>query len=209
MPHFPALILALVLTTYWGRVLRLVYKIHHQTGRAAHLKPPEPLGLLLRLLWVPIVIIWISLPYLAAFVAPDRLPRPARPLFTSPLLAWLSATLAIAALAGTLACWKKMGKSWRMGIDPAEKTQLVVTGPYAYLRHPIYALSSLIMLATIATIPSPFMLAIGIFHLSLLQWEARREEKHLTALHGQPYVEYCLRVGRFIPRSRLPFRSGP
>ncbi len=92
-----------------------------------------------------------------------------------------------------------MGKSWRMGIDPNEKTPLVVSGPYAYVRHPIYALSSVLMLATMLAIPSPLMIAVGITHLLLLQWEARREEQHLIRVHGQLYQNYFDSVGRFVP----------
>jgi protein-S-isoprenylcysteine O-methyltransferase Ste14 len=104
------------------------------------------------------------------------------------------------AFIATWICWKKMGTSWRMGIDPNDKTQLVVTGPYARLRHPIYALSSLLMICTMLILPSPAMLAVGAVHLSLLQWEARREERYLTALHGPSYVQYSARTGRFLPK---------
>jgi len=93
-----------------------------------------------------------------------------------------------------------MGRSWRMGINPDDKTQLVITGPYAYLRHPIYALSSLLMLCTMVIVPSPAMIVVGCTHLLLLQWEARREEKYLTALHGNTYANYARRTGRFVPR---------
>ena len=67
---------------------------------------------------------------------------------------------------------KKIGNRLAMGIDPADKTQLICTGPYAYVRHPIYALSSLLMLMTMVIWPSPVMLAVGVVHLLLLQWEA-------------------------------------
>jgi protein-S-isoprenylcysteine O-methyltransferase Ste14 len=95
-----------------------------------------------------------------------------------------------------------MGKNWRMGIDPAEKNPLLVAGPFACVRHPIYALSQAMMLATLVAIPSPLMLAAGTCHLSLIQWEARREESHLKQVHGQPYADYCARVRRFVPSIR-------
>jgi protein-S-isoprenylcysteine O-methyltransferase Ste14 len=88
-----------------------------------------------------------------------------------------------------------------MGIDPSERTTLVFTGPYAWVRHPIYALSLMMMLATMLALPSPLMLTAGVTHLALLVWEARREEHYLAALHGATYRQYCSRVGRFVPRS--------
>ena len=208
MPNLPSLIIAVILTAYWGRVVRLVYKTRKNTGHGANFAPPEPVGRLLRFIWVPLVGIWIIHPYITAFTATDHLPRPLQPLFLSAGLSWSAAAVAALALAGTLICWKKMGKSWRMGIDPAEKTQLIFTGPYAYVRHPIYALSSLLMLATLAAVPSPLMLATAATHLLLLQWEARREENHLAAHHGQSYLDYCRQVGRFLPRSLQPYQPG-
>ncbi len=85
---------------------------------------------------------------------------------------------------------------------PALAARLVVTGAYAFLRHPIYALSSLLMLCTMAILPSPAMLAVGAVHLALLQWEARREESYLLGVHGAAYADYAARTGRFWPRFR-------
>ncbi len=205
MLNWPALVFGIVLTTYWGRVLRLVYKIRRQTGRDANFRPPEQTGRWLRIIWYPAVATWVGYPYVAAFARHEGLPMLFRPLALPAAVGWAAAAVGVLALWGTLICWKKMGKSWRMGINPDEKTQLIVSGPYAYVRHPIYALSSLLMLATMAAIPSPLMLVVGIIHLALLQWEARREERHLVVHHGPAYEEYCRRVGRFMPRSLQPY----
>jgi protein-S-isoprenylcysteine O-methyltransferase Ste14 len=208
VPYWPALVFGIVLTAYWGRVLRLVYKIRSRTGKDANFRPPERTGQWLRVIWYPAVVIWVGYPYVVAFTRAERLAAALRPVAWPGWLGWAAAAVGVAALMGTLACWKRMGKSWRMGINPDEKTQLIVSGPYAYVRHPIYALSSLLMLATIVAIPSPLMLVVGVIHLGLLQWEARREEKHLVLHHGQAHEEYCRRVGRFVPKSLAPFVGG-
>jgi protein-S-isoprenylcysteine O-methyltransferase Ste14 len=200
MPNLPALIVGLILFAYWARVLRLVYKIRKTTGRDANLKPTEALGMALRLAWYPAVVIWIAHPLYNTF-SHTHLPRILTPLYSNPVLSWLATAIAILAFLGTLVCWKKMGKSWRMGINPNEKTQLIVSGPYAYVRHPIYALSSLLMLCTVAILPSPLMLIVAAIHLTLLQWEARREEQYLRLHHGDIYATYCSQTGRFVPRS--------
>jgi protein-S-isoprenylcysteine O-methyltransferase Ste14 len=97
-------------------------------------------------------------------------------------------------------CWKAMGRHWRMGIDPGEQNPLIATGPFACVRHPIYSLSSLMMLATLAAVPSPLMLACGFVHIVLLAWESCREERHMLKVHGNAYAEYRRSVGRFVPR---------
>jgi protein-S-isoprenylcysteine O-methyltransferase Ste14 len=137
------------------------------------------------------------LPFAAAFKTPSH--RFDAPLFSSIIAQWIGVAVALFCLLATRVCWKRMGKSWRMGIDPGEKTVLIFTGPYAYVRHPIYALSSLMMIATVIVLPSPIMISIAVLHLLLLQWEARREERNLSRIHGQQYDQYCSRVGRFIP----------
>ena len=197
MQNLPALIVGSIMAFYWARVLRLAWKEKRRTGQAANLLPPEPLGRALRIIWFPTIALWIILPLLAGSLGRTWI---FRPLYVSAIIAWSALTVAVAAFTATLVCWKKMGKSWRMGINPNDKTQLIISGPYAYLRHPIYALSSLLMLCTMAILPSPAMLTVGVIHLILLQWEARREEKYLTALHGPTYGDYAAKTGRFVPR---------
>jgi protein-S-isoprenylcysteine O-methyltransferase Ste14 len=160
---------------------------------------------MLRIVWVPGVLVWIAHPYITALVPQTTLPAVLRDLHSKRIVGLVAAAVGTLALVGTLVCWKRMGKSWRMGINPDEKTQLIVSGPYAYVRHPIYALQSLLALATAVAVPSPLMIAVATAIVLLLQWEARREEKYLLVHHGEAYAEYCRRVGRFAPRSAAPF----
>lgn len=195
-----ALLLGLILATYWARVIRMVLKQRRRTGRDANFVPPEQLGRVIRVIWYPVVVAWIAHPFVTAYKS--RPPALLAPLVHSNVVAIVGIALAAAALAGSWVCWKRMGNSWRMGIDPNEKTQLVVTGPYAYVRHPIYALSSLLMIGAVFIIPSPLMLGLAVIHLTCLQWEARREERHMLATNGDQYATYRARVGRFFPRRR-------
>lgn len=200
--HGPALCIGIIVGIYWARVLRLVRKIRKLTGHGANLLPPEPIGRALRIIWYPAVIAWIITPFLVSFVHPNTLML--RPLWNLPALRWLAVIVALVALGATIVCWKRMGKSWRMGIDPNEKTQLIVTGLYAYVRHPIYALQSLLLLASFIALPNLVMLIVMLIGIILLHWEARREERYLLRAHGAQYEQYLGRVGRFIPR--MPVR---
>jgi protein-S-isoprenylcysteine O-methyltransferase Ste14 len=172
-------------------------KARRRVGRFANVIPAEKTGRIIRIIWFPLIAAWIVLPIQAGLIPPRFWPL--TPLLTLPILQWPAVAIALLAFLLSLMCWQKMGKSWRVGIDPSERTKLIVTGPYARIRHPIYALSSLLMLATAVIWPAPTMLMIAIAHLMLLQFEARREETHLIQLHGQIYEEYCRRTPRFIP----------
>jgi len=204
------LTLGSIVALYWYRVIRMAAKARRRTGRAANLLPPEPLGRFLRLIWGPVIVVWITHPFISAFIKkPSFLLRPIwQP---SPAiragLAWSAAAVVLAAYGATAFCWKRMGKSWRMGIDPDEKTPLVAFGPFAYVRHPIYALSAAMILAAALALPSPLMLAAAIIHISLLCWESAREEHYLLRTHGPDYQYYRTRVGRFIPLSFKPYKS--
>ena len=194
----PALLVGLILCIYWGRVVRLLFKAR-TAGRSANFIPRERVGRLVRLVWIPIVLLWITLPLIQGVGGARHEPL-LMPLFSLGSLAWLAVIVAFAALVLTLICWKEMGKSWRIGINPEEKTQLIATGPYAHVRHPVYALSSLLMLTSVAVDSSPLMIAVALLHLALLQFEARREEIYLLKTHGAVYQNYWRRVGGFFPR---------
>src|SRR5688572_10997792 len=107
--HWPALILGLIVGTYWARVLRLAFKARRRTGRLGHLLPPEPVGRVLRLIWYPTVAAWIVLSFVAAWWQPARL---LNPLYKNNGIAWAGVIIAFVALCATWICWKRMGKSW-------------------------------------------------------------------------------------------------
>jgi len=196
--RLPALLVGFIVLAYWARVLRMARKIRRLAGHSANVIPPERVGRLIRVIWFPLTFLWILVPLIAPFIKSP--PWVLQPLVDLPVLEWAGCGVAAIAFLLTWICWKKMGKSWRMGIDPNETTSLIVTGPYAYVRHPIYALSSVLMLATVAAEPVPILVLIAIVHLVLLQMEARREERHQTRVHGQVYLDYCSKTGGFLPR---------
>ena len=198
--NVPAVLVGLIVATYWARVVRLMGKIRRKAGHSANVVPPGALGWFTRGLWFPVVFLWILIPLVGPFV--DGRVWVLRPVYWLPIVGWIAFVVAAVSLVLTWICWKQMGSSWRMGIDPEEKRLLIVSGPYAYVRHPIYALSSVLMIATVVAEPAPLMIGVAVVHLVLLQIEARREEGYLSRVHGKPYVDYCRRVGRFIPCRR-------
>lgn len=203
----PLLLIGGVVAAYWYRVIRMARKQRQKTGRAANLIPAEPLGRGLRLLWTPAIGVWVFHPLASGLVA--DLPPAVRPLLDVGWVRWVGAAIVLTGFQLTRTCWRRMGKSWRMGIDPGERTPLVFDGPFGYVRHPIYALSAAMMVATVAALPSPAMLAAGTIHVGLLLWESAREERYLAGVHGPAYEDYRRRVGRILPRSVRPYVPAP
>lgn len=199
---WPSLVIGVIVVFYWGRVIKLVFKTKKLTGRAANFVPPELLGRILRIVWYPNVVAWAVIPLTVAFTVPHRRPDGIILHWDSLALRWLAVAGALFAWYLTLICWRKMGRDWRMGIDPNEKNTLIITGPYALVRHPIYSLQCTLAVLSFLAVPTTLMLIVALLQCVLLQWEARREEKHMLSVHGDVYGDYMRQVGRFLPRGR-------
>src|SRR5438045_9034843 len=90
LPDFSA---GILITAYWARAMRLAYKMRKQTGNAANFIPPEDLGRKIRLLWRPLVVLWIAHFFINALTAQQKLPSILRPLAQNPVISWISLAL--------------------------------------------------------------------------------------------------------------------
>lgn len=110
------------------------------------------------------------------------------------------AILAVAGVAATLVAQVAMGASWRIGVDPDERTELVMSGPFAIVRNPIFAAMLPTSLGLVLLVPSAVAL-VGLAALAVaLEVQTRAvEEPYLLATHGEAYRAYAARVGRFVP----------
>lgn len=54
-------------------------------------------------------------------------------------LRWVGVALAAFGIGATLAAQLAMGGSWRIGVEPTERTTLVTDGPFRIVRNPIFA----------------------------------------------------------------------
>ncbi len=110
------------------------------------------------------------------------------------------AVLAVAGIGATLYAQVAMGSSWRIGVDPAERTELVTSGPFALVRNPIFAAMLPTALGLTLLVPSWVALAGLAGLVAALELQVRVvEEPYLLRVHGGPYAAYAARVGRFVP----------
>ncbi len=153
---------------------------------------------------VPVFLAWNSLPLLAAILhhGPFRLPPGAHGLPAVYGLRCAAAGMGVVCYLATLSCWLLMGRNWSMAIVPGQQTELVTGGLFGWVRHPIYSLSILLMLCSAVVVSNVPMLIVAVLHVALMNFKARKEERHLTERHGSAYVGYCQKVGRFVPRPR-------
>jgi protein-S-isoprenylcysteine O-methyltransferase Ste14 len=105
-----------------------------------------------------------------------------------------------AGLAATLAAQVAMGASWRIGVDPGERTELVTSGPFSLVRNPIFAAMLPASLGLTLMVPSAVALAALAALFVALELQVRIvEEPYLRRTHGEAYALYAARVGRFVP----------
>jgi protein-S-isoprenylcysteine O-methyltransferase Ste14 len=90
-------------------------------------------------------------------------------------------------------------RSWRLRAEIGEGHEMVTKGPYAWIRHPIYAGNNLLALGTLAWFPTwPIAAAVALVALGG-QLRARAEEQVLIASFGDAYRAYMARTKRFVP----------
>ncbi len=88
--------------------------------------------------------------------------------------------------------------SWRVGVPEGQQTDLIEGGIYRFSRNP-YFLSYLIMfLAYTVLLQNVILLVLSLVGFAMVHLMVLKEEKHLTALHGEKYRRYRKRVPRYI-----------
>jgi protein-S-isoprenylcysteine O-methyltransferase Ste14 len=112
----------------------------------------------------------------------------------------VGAALAVLGIGATLYAQIMMGSSWRIGVDPQERTELVISGPFALVRNPIFSAMVPTALGLALLVPSWVAIA-GVVGLAIaLEVQVRVvEEPYLLRAHGAAYASYAARVGRFAP----------
>jgi len=106
----------------------------------------------------------------------------------------------------TLAAQQAMGKSWRVGVDHEETTDLVRSGMFALVRNPIFTAVTLTAIGLALIAPNWVAIATVIILIIAIELQVRAvEEPYLIAIHGDTYLDYAATVGRFVPGlGRIP-----
>jgi protein-S-isoprenylcysteine O-methyltransferase Ste14 len=112
--------------------------------------------------------------------------------------------LAVAGIFLTFGAQLAMGDSWRVGVDPGERTELVTSGPFAHVRNPIYSAMLPMVFGLVLMVPNVAVIAGFLALFVGLELQVRLvEEPYLQQVHGDAYAAYAARVGRFVPRLGL------
>ena len=126
--------------------------------------------------------------------------RSAVPVVVQTFGEWLGVLLTATGIA--VAFWARwhLGTNWSGVITLKEGHELIRTGPYSSIRHPIYTGILLALLGTAITFGEVrALLAVAIAWLSFYV-KARREESFLSQEFGPGFAEHKQHTGMFLPR---------
>ena len=128
-------------------------------------------------------------------------------LFSNQLSALLPASLLVSML-GVILCaagvsfavWARvhLGMIWGMPMSLREKPELVTSGPYQFVRHPIYSGFLIAMFGTALVDGMIWFLAFIIMGIYFI-YSATREEKMMAEQFPDKYPEYKKRTKMLVP----------
>jgi protein-S-isoprenylcysteine O-methyltransferase Ste14 len=112
---------------------------------------------------------------------------------------WLGAGVAVAG--AVLAVWARehLGRNWSSSVTIKQDHELITSGPYAVVRHPIYTgiLAGLLGTA-IALSEVRGFIAVGL--IFLMYWlKLRMEEQWMRSQFGEPYATYARNTAALVP----------
>jgi protein-S-isoprenylcysteine O-methyltransferase Ste14 len=169
---FPSLVLWIVFSVYWAIAGRNSAPNKSSESKASTWFHQIVLVLALLLLFIPV-------PGLRGWFLPQRLDF------------LVAAGAMIQAAFGLLAIWARrhLGRNWsgavRIGVDH----ELIRTGPYRFLRHPIYTAMLGMFLGT-AISSSQYHALLGLAMMLAYVRKTRREEDILQQTFGAAYDDY-------------------
>ena len=114
---------------------------------------------------------------------------------------WLQGIgLALFVLGLALAVWARIyiGRNWGMPMSEKADPELVTTGPYSAIRHPIYSGIILAMIGTTLAVSLYWLIAVVLVGAYFL-YSATMEERYLTEIFPDAYPRYKQSTKMLIP----------
>lgn len=153
-------------------------------------KPNVALRVVLFFFWFAALIFYAIYPY---WMTDYTLPLPI-------WIRWIGVGAAVVSL--PLLAWAHhtLGEQFSPNLRLMEKHTLVTSGPYRWMRHPMYAAESVFMIALAAESANWLVAPPMVAGIVLLYARVRKEEAMLIERFGDEYRGYMKHTGRFLPR---------
>lgn len=117
---------------------------------------------------------------------------------------WLGVGLGALSLVGLVEVHRQLGRQWSAYLELQENHQLITTGIYSRVRHPMYSVLILQHVAISLITANWAVIALSVLRVILFLERIRHEEAMLTNEFGDEYRGYARRTGRLWPRLGAP-----
>jgi len=176
--------------------VRAYYKIKARSAVRIE-RTAEPVATLLRI----VVGAPVFLATLTYVVHPQTVRWASFPL--PPAWRWAGAVLFALALIGLVWIHAALGKNFSSTLVIRSDQTLVISGPYRYVRHPMYT-DIFVMCIGMGLLAANWFIGIGgvLLIVLIVAFRIRREEAMMVQAFGDQYRDYAAVTGRFLPRMR-------
>ncbi len=134
------------------------------------------------------------------FVPQNRIPWIDLRLLPNPLACfWIGAAITVAGL--LFAVWARLtlGANWSRSVTIKQNHELIITGPYRLVRHPIYTgILAGFLGSTVATAQLRGLLAFALVFFALW-YKLRLEESWMRTQFGDVYSNYARHTAALVP----------
>ncbi|HUI52607.1 MAG TPA: isoprenylcysteine carboxylmethyltransferase family protein [Terriglobales bacterium] len=110
--------------------------------------------------------------------------------------------VAVTAVGVGLAIWARwhLGENWSAAVTLKKDHELISTGPYRGIRHPIYTGMMVAMAGTALALGEVRGLIALVITMVAFYFKARKEERYMMSEFGEKYIAYKNRTGMLLPK---------
>lgn len=147
----------------------------------------------LRLVFILVIAALLQSRSLRQFIAETQ-----RSVDHSAILGWTGVALCVLGVGLAIYARRHLGRNWGLPMSRKEQPELITSGPYALIRHPIYTGLILAMLGSglgVSVVWALLLVLVGPYFI----YSARREEAVMLQRFPEQYALYRARTGMFTP----------
>jgi protein-S-isoprenylcysteine O-methyltransferase Ste14 len=111
---------------------------------------------------------------------------------------WIGSFLIILGLIFSSIASLSLKKSWRIGVNEQENTELITGGIFKYSRNPYFLSYDAVLAGMLFCMPSPILMLPVLITIILFHQMILKEEKYLESKHGDKYEQYKKEARRYI-----------
>ncbi|MEP6822514.1 MAG: isoprenylcysteine carboxylmethyltransferase family protein [Chthoniobacterales bacterium] len=155
--------------------------------------------------WIGLLLQGLGLGLASWFPRPLGAPLIAgAPAWVEPIILLTGVALMAASVWMVMAAVRTLGKNWSLAARVITDHELIATGPYSFVRHPIYTGMLGMLIANGLVFGTWYSLLAGL----AVYWvgtalRTRREEALLRGIFGAAYDDYARRVPPLLPGLRI------